>query len=132
MNNTEENKELTQADLHQFYGTENYHRLTLFKNVVFTDGMAYLANEANCYWLMNEIAAKTLELYKKNNDNVFIVVRLFKKGKEAVIQYSDGNNNILDQTKLSFTDFPLSPFQCYSQLADYDPVKFVIMLTTEY
>ena len=60
------------AQLNNFTGTEKYHRFSsLFPNILLTDGANHLANQANCFWLMDIIASvqhlsniKTIELLK--------------------------------------------------------------------
>ena len=44
------------ADLRQFTGTEQWYRHGLARNILFTDGAKYLADEAGAYWLLDEIA----------------------------------------------------------------------------
>ena len=46
---------LTQADLDQFYGTENYYHY--LAGLKLTDGVKYLADEAGAYWLLDIIAS---------------------------------------------------------------------------
>ncbi len=48
---------ITEVDLGQFTGTEHYYRHGLFRNVVYTDGVQFLAEEAAAYWLIDAIAA---------------------------------------------------------------------------
>jgi hypothetical protein len=37
--------------LANFYGTEQYHRINLiFPNVLMTDGVKWLCENADCYW----------------------------------------------------------------------------------
>ena len=55
------------SQLGNFNGTESYHRLSPFK-MVLTDGAKFLADNAECYWLFNEIAAaQTLSQIKKDS-----------------------------------------------------------------
>ena len=47
---------LTQSDLNQFTGSENWYRHGLNGNVTYTDGAQYLANKGGAYWLLDAIA----------------------------------------------------------------------------
>jgi hypothetical protein len=47
---------LTQSDLEQFTGSENWHRHGINRNILFTDGAKYVADRAGAYWLLDEIA----------------------------------------------------------------------------
>lgn len=55
------------SELGQFTGTENYYRLSPYANVVITDGTKFLADNADCYWLFNEIAGAQLLPEIKND-----------------------------------------------------------------
>ena len=47
------NTQELQLALSQFTGTEKYHRV--LPRLVITDGVEYLANTANSYWLVTAI-----------------------------------------------------------------------------
>src|SRR5882757_828930 len=46
----------TLHELAQFTGTEHWYRHALNRNVLFTDGAKYVADQAGAYWLLDEIA----------------------------------------------------------------------------
>ena len=46
----------TESDLSQFTGTEYWYRHGINRNVVFTDGAKYVADQGGAYWLLDEIA----------------------------------------------------------------------------
>jgi hypothetical protein len=47
---------LTQSDLNQFTGSENWYRHSISGNVLYTDGAQYLAEKGGAYWLLDTIA----------------------------------------------------------------------------
>jgi hypothetical protein len=49
-------KTLTKSDLAQFTGTENWYRHGMVRDVLYTDGVRYVAQTAGAYWLIDEIA----------------------------------------------------------------------------
>jgi hypothetical protein len=49
-----------EENLAQFIGTQNYYRHTI-GNFMFTDGVKYLAETAQCYWLLDVIASYILK-----------------------------------------------------------------------
>jgi hypothetical protein len=55
---------LTEADLRQFTGSECWHRHGLVRDILFTDGAKYLADEAGAYWLLDEIGHCSTVLWK--------------------------------------------------------------------
>lgn len=88
-------------------GTENYYRHPLNPKIVFTDGVHYVATEAQAFWLLDKIA--TLQSLPKLKSQPFQVWELTKQSPEssrAVITVTDGDDNRIYQENLTFTDFP--------------------------
>lgn len=115
--------------LQYFNGTEMFYSLPLLKTR-FTDGLKYLANIADCFWLITDtsVIAKSLM-----NRSEFITID-FKRltlekqdysGYEAEIIYSDGNDNILETHGYRVTDFPLDELRLFF-------VNATLMLPSEY
>ena len=116
---------LTQADLMQFTGSEQWYRHGINRKVLFTDGAKYVADAAGAYWLLDEIAiiqpydkrvaAEEFQLWK-------LVVR---PDHTATLTCDDGNGNIVFTKEIAFTDFPLPEIKLYF-------VNNVIHLPSEY
>lgn len=115
--------------LQHFHGTEMFYQIPLIRTR-FTDGLKYLANVADCFWLITDtsVIAKSLM-----NRSEFITID-FKKlseeqqdftGYEAEIIYSDGNDNILEKHGYRATDFPLNELRLFF-------VNDTLMLPSEY
>lgn len=120
-------KQEIEAGLPHFYGTNGYHRITTLP-LKATDGIAWLAEKAASYWLIDKIAADVLSFLRGEE---FLTIKV-NKNKEAaddeddlVVNYEDGNGNVLYSSGVFYTDFPLDSITFY--LTDG-----VIMLTGEY
>ncbi|HEA29928.1 MAG TPA: hypothetical protein ENH91_08030, partial [Leeuwenhoekiella sp.] len=84
----------------------------------YTEGIKYLAEEANCYWLITDasVIAKSLM-----NQSYFITIdfeRLSEKdqeanGCEAKLKYCDGNDNLFEVHRYNVTDFPLDELRLF-------------------
>lgn len=98
---------LTQADLRQFTGSENWYRHGLNRKVLFTDGAKYVADAAGAYWLVDEIAlAQRYEA--RVAAEAFQVWKLaVRSDRTATLTCEDGNCNIVFTKELDYTDFPL-------------------------
>ncbi len=83
----------TLPDLSGFNGTEGYNYLNFLKNLKFTDGWTYLAEELGAFWLADIVASvQNLEKIKKNNE--FIVWKIEVKDKKAVVTaYQDSEED---------------------------------------
>ncbi len=118
-------------DLTQFYGTEQYHKLTM-GSLKFTDGWKHIATELGAFWLA-DIIASVQHLPKIKENNSFIVWRVVVKNSKAVVYaHSDieedgsySKEKELYNQKIPFTDFPKGTFVWY-QCDD------VVLLTGEY
>ncbi len=115
--------------LQHFHGTEMFYQIPLLKTR-FTDGLKYLAEVAECFWLITDtsVIAKSLM-----NRSEFVTID-FKKlsnekqdysGYEAEIIYSDGNDNVLEKHGYRVTDFPLDELRLFF-------VNDTLMLPSEY
>ncbi|MGV0960071.1 MAG: DUF6876 family protein [Limnohabitans sp.] len=111
------------SNLSQFMGTEKYYRIT--PRHLLTDGTKYLAENAQCFWLMDAVAS---HLHKQFHD-YFAVAKLMVAGTSAVLTLDDGNGDVFARQKIEFTDFPLDQIKLY---CGFDGEYWVIMLASEY
>lgn len=104
-------------NLETFTGTETFYNIPLLKTW-FTDGIKYLADAANCFWLVTDVSVIAKSLMNRSR---FITID-FKKlseekqdciGYEAIIEYSNGNGRILETHKYHSTDFPLKKLRLF-------------------
>ena len=117
------NRELL-AELAQFTGTQGYTRIT--RRHLLTDGARYLADHAECYWLMDAVASHLDEI---GTQDWFVVVRIKVENHQAVMRYEDGNGRELACQAIPYTDFPLANLTLF---AVWDTEHWVIMLPREY
>ena len=115
-------------ELNNFSGTERYYRIT--PDTVITDGAKFVADKGGAYWLMTAIASYLPEFTPKET---FIVANLTVSRSEssctALLKLDDGNDNILAEQFIEYTDFELDVIKLY---ACYTGDMWVIMLPREY
>lgn len=94
-----------------------------------TDGTKYIAENAQCFWLMNAIASHLPKQYY----DYFAVANLKVKNGSAQLTLDDGNGNgngnVFAQQYIEYADFPLSKLKLYCA---FDREYWVIMLVNEY
>jgi len=117
-------KNITENDLRQFIGTQSYYRL--MPNHLITDGAKFLADNAECYWLLDVISSYFPILSASDG---FVLTELTVKESKAVVRLEDGNGNVLVSQNIAWTDFPLPEVQLYSC---FDGAVWVTMLPSEY
>jgi hypothetical protein len=120
------------SGLSNFHGTERYHRLTLSPKLLATDGVAWLAENAQCFWLIDEIMlAQTLPEIRRNKclqEMQFWSLKVH--GSKAVLVCEEDTDKPVYKKNINYTDFPLNEIKFY--VAPLDENRMVIMLTSEY
>ena len=116
---------ITKTELAQFTGTENWYRHPIARNILYTDGIQYLAEKAGAYWLIDEIAFNQMQpsIRKEEFQTWKLSVDLEKS--TAILTCDDGNNRIVFSKKIEYTDFPLQEIRIFF-------VNNVILLPSEY
>jgi hypothetical protein len=125
---------LTAEALRQFTGTEHWYRHGLIRNVTYTDGAKYVADQAGAYWLL-DIIAIAQKFEPKLAGEYFQFWKLtVRENASAVIVCEDGQGHELYRQEISFTDFPLPEFAfyCCRDAMLGQGVDWVILLPSEY
>jgi len=99
-----------QSGLAQFYGTEGYHRLSPFHGpLVVTDGVAWLCEKAECFWLLDEIAMAQPKCMKDRmlREHQFWTLRV-NPDKSATLICERDSGNVFSTKEIPFSDFPMA------------------------
>ena len=121
-----------QNNLGQFCGTEAYHQWSiLFKKTLLTDGAKYLAEKANCFWLMDAIASHQPKCLKDKmlQDMQFWTLKVHENKSATLICERDTNDIFLKQ-KIPATNFPLPEIKLWVE-ADGNG-RMIILLPSEH
>lgn len=116
---------ITQSQLDQFSGSDEIYSHWL-KAFVYTDGVKFLADNANAYWLLDAIAShQTQKLLSDPMLKDFQIWILAVDGRKArLVCEKDDNIRVVTQDIVN-TDFPLKLVKLYL-------VNKVLMLPSEY
>ena len=96
-------------ELRQFSGSENCYANPLFGNYNYTDGVKYLAIKGECYWLIDYIFSHQILPKIKGQDFQAWKIQV-NEDDEAIVTIEDGNDNVLGQLRIGYTDFPFNEF----------------------
>jgi len=110
--------------LNLFTGAQNYYRIS--RRHLLTDGTKYLAEQAECFWMMDAITSHLSEI---GTADWFVVVKTIVRNSVALMIYGDGNDHEHARQEIPYTDFPLPEITLY---ACWDGEHWVIMLPNEY
>ena len=106
---------ITKADLDQFSGTMQYHRSS-FGKLNLTDGIDFLRNEANCYWLIDIIeSVQHLPTVKANNSFLVWRIEIDEDESWKVSAWNDIPGECVYIQEGSNTDFPFKEFEFYQE-----------------
>lgn len=111
------------SELSQFTGTTQWFYHPLFSKYRYTDGIRFLAKEAECYWLLEYIFSNQMIAEIKATE--FQVWKIFVKDEAATIKVEDGNKNIVKEFKIAFTTFPIAELTVWF-------IDGVLLLPSEY
>lgn len=105
------------AGLQHFIGSETFYKIPLI-GTQFTDGIKYLVDTAECFWLVTDASVIAKSLSHRSHFISIDFKRLSEKEREenqceALINYSDGNGNIYETHRYHVTDFPLDELRLY-------------------
>jgi hypothetical protein len=109
---------INQSDLDNFYGTEQYYKN--FTGLIYTDGIKYLADNANSYWLIDAVGShiKTNPSLRKNGLQDFQLWQLKKISNNDNTYWeltcrSDTDNPPVITQIIEYSDFPFDNFEWY-------------------
>lgn len=112
-------KAMTEHDLRQFTGSTEKHNLSLMckrLKVFCSDGVKYLAEKGEAFWLVDAILShfpRANKIPQLKDDMQFWHLKVDEK-KQAVLYCTDGrtDKHLIEQ-KIPFTDFPLAEVKLY-------------------
>ena len=114
-----------EQELGNFTGTEYHYRIR--PNLLGTDGVKYLAEQAECFWLLDLYWSHLLNI--DHHTNPFTVLKMTVQKSSAYVAIEDGNDNVLASQFVDYTDFPLPGITLY---CCWFGDGWVAMLTSEY
>lgn len=112
-------------ELSQFIGTEKYYKISLIPALV-TDGVKYLADTYECYWLTNTILIYLHPIYKKQGD-LYITLSVNKNHVVTITAKTLDTNEIVLTKKIKDTCklIPTGEVTLYL-------MQNILLLSTEY
>ena len=137
------------TELNHFNGTETYHSLRPLFHTLATDGIDYVMRSGYS-WLVTDALAcietaqkgtaepeedlGKLIAYLKTEDAGFLAIKLkLFENTEALVEISDGNDNILHTQSYGYTDAKKELILYWQEGANKQGEPyFVIMLSNEY
>lgn len=95
------------AALARFTGTSIWYRHPIFRDLLTTEGVQYLATHAGAQWLIDAIAAVQLAKPAVRAEDFQVWTLKVNPDHSAILICTDGNGQTLFRAEISWTDFPL-------------------------
>ena len=111
--------------LAQFTGSQNFYRHGLVREVLYTEGVQYVADAAGAHWLLDEIAQAQRHIIPVKREDFQAWDLKVNADQTATLTCGDGNGREVFSKHIEFTDFPEPGIRFY--YADW-----VIHLPSEY
>jgi hypothetical protein len=101
-----------ETGLGNFWGTDQWYRHALNRNMLYTDGVHFFAENAGngAYWFLDIVATELMAFHKREE---FMNIVLDSDGHKARIIVDDGNDNALYERVIEWTDCPEGKWQFY-------------------
>lgn len=113
-------EDLELSELQYFTCTEAYHKIM---NVDCTDGIMYLMNNGHAWVVTDAICQLRSSGALKGEE--FVTIKLMIQNHKAIMEYSDGNGNVIIMQKYGYTDSEASSVKMFY-------TNNVLMLAGEY
>jgi hypothetical protein len=92
--------------LAQFTGSTNFYRRGLVREVLYTEGVEYVAETAGAYWLLDEIALAQRYIIPIKSEDFQVWDLKVEADQSAMLTCRNGNGREVYSKPLPFTDFP--------------------------
>ncbi len=128
------NQDQLKFELAQFTGTEKWYRYALNRNLIYTDGVKFLAEnggEQGAYWFIDKVACEIAPLLKSKKERfgcINLCVGVIDKN-QATVLVTDGNDKQLAASHIHYTDMQAGDWKFY--LID-DETHMTLLLPSEY
>ena len=104
---------LSESQLRQFTGSENWYRHSINRSVLYTDGAQFLAEQGGAYWLLDIIAIAQQHELRVSQEEFQVWKLQVRADRSATIFCDDGNGNVVYTQEIPFTGFPLDEVKLY-------------------
>jgi hypothetical protein len=98
---------LTPEDLRQFTGTGTWFRHGINRDVLYTEGAQYVAEQGGAYWLLDAIAIAQRYEAKVAAEEFQVWTLKVAADHSATLSCGGGDDNNVYTQHIPFTDFPL-------------------------
>ena len=111
-------------ELNNFHGTEQYHKASYLYDLNLTDGIQFLREKLNCYWLIDIVGsiqhtAKIVDnqsfiIHKiKVNDDKSFIFKSYRDYDSDKTEEENDKEYLLYEQAEPYTDFKLNDFEFY-------------------
>lgn len=111
--------------LKNFNGSEQFFR---HLGILYTEGVQYLAEKANSYWLLDLVASHARH-DKWREVEEFVTVKLKVENQTGKVIFDNGNGEILGGQEIEYTDFPLDEISLW---LCWNGQGYTLLLPSEY
>jgi hypothetical protein len=117
MNNEQEKPTLKESDLSQFYGTTQYYKVPVpWQPFLYTDGVQYVVQAGEAYWILDLIGSWQAKSVIKNDkmlQNIQFWTLNVREDRSAEMICERDSDDVVVRQEISYTSFPLTKIRFY-------------------
>ena len=113
------------SELRNYCGTQTWFRHPLFRKYLYTEGIQFLAEMGECYWLIDLIFGFQIGQQAVRDEGFQLWELKVTENKGATLTCDNGNGEIVFTHNLTFTTFPMDSIRLYFS-------DNVLLLTSEW
>ncbi len=104
---------LSDVQLREFTGSENWYRHGINRAVLFTEGAKFLADQGGVYWLLDIIAIAQQHDARVSGEEFQVWNLNVHSDRSATVFCDDGKGSPVYTQEIPFTDFPFDEVKLY-------------------
>ena len=121
----EEKAAYLKSELQNYCGTQTWFKDPLFPKFLYTEGVQFLAQTAECYWLIYLIYGFQYDQQALRDEYFQLWELKVTEDKAATLSCDNGNGEIVFTHDLTYTTFPMDSIRLYF-------TDNVLLLTSEW
>ena len=137
------NKNTAEEIYSRNYGSEQFFKRDYYDELFYTEGIMDFQKTLNAYWVVDTVISympKVIKTSKTEDDGFFVVTIKINADNRGIFEiYREGwiNNKYNEhitvvKQEIPYIDLPIYDYKFYLILSQVEPIRFTLMLTSEY
>ena len=137
------NKNTAEKIYSRNYGSEQFFKRDYYDELFYTEGIMDFQKTLNAYWVVDTVISympKVIKTSKTEDDGFFVVTikvnadnrGIFEIYREGYVNNEYNKHITVVKQEIPYIDLPIYDYKFYLILSHAEPIRFTLMLTSEY